>query len=390
MPTRQRATAINPLMLRWARERSGMTLAEVAARFKKAPDTIENWESGADAPTFRQFEQLAEQLYKRPLAIFFFPSPPEEEDAGSRFRTLPQSEVEALEPDTRYALREALAFQESIRELTAGIRASTALVVRDIRPLPHEPVEQLAGRVRYYLGVPLDTQFTWRGSEDAFKQWRRSVESVGVFALKRSFKQNDVFGFCLSDDAFPIIIINNSTAHSRQVFTLFHELAHLLYSVSSITMQDMTFIDHLSGRSHDIEVLCNRFAAEFLVPSSSFPWADFRRANLDTFVRSQATRYNTSREVILRRLLDRGLVSQGVYQRKSAQWNAEYLNSRQGRAGGNYYATHAAYLGETFLRLAFTQYRLGKLSLDELADHLRIKGRNVGRFEDFVVKGEQA
>ena len=365
-----------------------MTVAEVAARFKKPPDTIEDWESGADAPTFRQLEQLAEHLYKRPLAIFFFPSPPEEEDPGSRFRTLPQSELETLEPDTRYALREALAFQESIRELAVGIRASTALMARDIRPLSHEPVEHLASRVRSYLGVPLDTQFSWRGSEDAFKQWRRSVESAGVYALKRSFKQKDVFGFCLYDDAFPIIIINNSTAHSRQVFTLFHELAHLLYSVSGITLRDMRFIDHLSGRSHEVEVLCNRFAAEFLVPSSSFPWTDFRRPNLDNFVRSQATRYNVSREVVLRRLLDRDLVSQATYLRKSAEWNAEYLNSRQGLAGGNYYATHAAYLGETFLRLAFTQYRLGKLSLDELAGHLRIKARNVGRFEDFVVKGE--
>jgi transcriptional regulator with XRE-family HTH domain len=124
MPTTQRVTAINPLILRWARERSGLSLAAVAAHFKKAHETIAGWESGTETPTFRQLELLAERLYKRPLAIFFFPSPPEEEDPGSRFRTLPQSELDALEPDTRYALREALAFQESIRELTSGIRVS--------------------------------------------------------------------------------------------------------------------------------------------------------------------------------------------------------------------------------------------------------------------------
>jgi len=385
---RQRVTALNPVILRWARERSGLSLAAVAARFKKAPDTIADWESGAEAPTFRQLEQLAEHLYKRPLAIFFFPSPPDEEDPSNRFRTLPQSELEALDPDTRYAVREALAFQESIRELTGGSNAATALITRDIRPVPQEPVEELASRVRSYLGVSLEAQSSWRGSEDAFKQWRKSIETAGIFALKRSFKQRDVFGFCMYDDTFPIIIINNNASHSRQVFTVFHELAHLLYSISGITKQDMSYIDHLSGRSHEVEVLCNRFAGEFLVPSSSFPWADFRRTNLDDFVHSQAIHYNVSREVILRRLLDRRLVSQAIYLRKSDQWNLEYQRSRHGRAGGNYYATQAAYLGETFLRLAFTQYRLGKVSIEELASYLRIKARNVARIEDFVVRGE--
>jgi Zn-dependent peptidase ImmA (M78 family) len=384
----QRVAALNPVILRWARERAGFSLADVAVRLKKKPEIIADWESGSDSPTFRQLEELADHLYKRPLAIFFFPNPPEEEDPGTRFRTLPQSELDAFDPDTRYALREALAFQEGIRELSGGDNPATRLITRDVRRRPGQHAVELAERVRSYLGISLGVQFSWPSPEHAFKQWRRLVEGAGVFVLKRSFKQEDVFGFCLHDDVIPIIVINNATAYSRQTFTVFHELGHLLYSISGITTLDMRYIDSLLGRSRDVEITCNSFAADFLVPISTFPWADFRPASLDDFASSQARRYKVSREVILRRLLDRGLVSQALYVRKSEQWNLEYRRSRQGRAGGNYYATQASYLGEAFLQLAFTQYRRGKVSLDELASYLRIKARNVSRLEDFVLKGE--
>jgi Zn-dependent peptidase ImmA (M78 family) len=184
------------------------------------------------------------------------------------------------------------------------------------------------------------------------------------------------------------MVINNSTAHPRQVFTIFHELAHLLYSVSGITRQDTSYIARLSGFSRDIEVACNRFAAEFLVPSSSFPWGGFRGTDLDFFVSTQAERYSVSREVILRRLLDHGLVNQATYSAKTDEWNRQYRQALRRRSGGDYYATQATYLGEAFLQLAFRQYYRGAITLEELADHLHVKARSVSGLDDFVVTGE--
>ncbi|KKL56723.1 hypothetical protein LCGC14_2242570, partial [marine sediment metagenome] len=39
-------------------------------------------------------ERLAYEIYKRPLALFFFPEPPEEETPKESFRTLPQEEID--------------------------------------------------------------------------------------------------------------------------------------------------------------------------------------------------------------------------------------------------------------------------------------------------------
>jgi Zn-dependent peptidase ImmA (M78 family) len=105
---------------------------------------------------------------------------------------------------------------------------------------------------------------------------------------------------------------------------------------------------------------------------------------LDATVKAVATRYRVSREVILRRLLDRELVTEATYEAKARAWSQEYLDSRAELSGGNYYATQATYLGPSFLHLAFTQFHAGAVSLPELADHLGVKARLIPRLEAFV------
>ena len=49
---------INPTIIKWARERSGYTLEDVAKSFKKDVTTISNWELGTQAPTYVQLDWL--------------------------------------------------------------------------------------------------------------------------------------------------------------------------------------------------------------------------------------------------------------------------------------------------------------------------------------------
>jgi Zn-dependent peptidase ImmA (M78 family) len=215
--------------------------------------------------------------------------------------------------------------------------------------------------------------------------WRAAVESVGVFVFKRSFRQRTVSGFCVHDSAFPVIVVNNSTPFTRQVFTLFHELAHLLYGLSSITKDDPDFIEHFAPADRTVEVACNRFAADFLVPAEAIRWTDFNETRLEQFVSDTAARLSVSREVILRRLLDRGLITSNTYAEYVREWNTEPARDGGGEGGGNYYATQAAYLSRAFLGLAFAQYRAGRIGIADLSEHLRMRARNVSKLEDFLL-----
>ena len=153
-------------------------------------------------------------------------------------------------------------------------------------------------------------------------------------------------GFCLYDSNFPIIYVNNNNAKSRQIFTLFHELAHLLMDTGGIDTRQDNYIEHMTGDDRRIEVLCNLFAAEFLVPSRDF---EARLAGVsidDRAIENWASLYCVSRETILRRLLDQGRVRQQDYEQKVQQWSMEQTGSKG--VGGNYYLTKGAFVKAIF------------------------------------------
>ena len=375
----EKLTGVNPKIIQWARERARYSLESVALKFKKDVSVIEKWESGEDFPTYSQLEKLAE-IYKRPLALFFFPEPPLEAEEKQEFRTLPDFEIENLAADTIYALRQAKAMQLSLQEINNGINPSTKKIFQDISVSSRDDLRILAEQIRNYLNVTLEEQLTWNDQETALKKWRSAVEEAGIFIFKRSFKQREISGFCLIDIEFPIIYLNNSTEKSRQIFTIFHELAHILLQTNGITKSDDRYINSLQGANKSIEIFCNKFAAEFLLPNHVF--SEIIRETIvnvndnDKIISKISSDYKVSREVVLRKLLDNNLISQKEYTLKVREWYSEQVGKSQDKnkqSGGDYYANQATYLGENYLKLVFNKYYQGQYDIERVADYLNIK-----------------
>ncbi len=194
---------IQPDVLRWARESLGYSLDEVAARLKKKPSDIADWEAGRAAPTYAKLEQLAYEIYKRPLAVFFLPAPPVEAVPKREFRTLPESDLDELHPDTRYKIRLAHALQLSLKDLNEGVNPVPRKIFREVALTRSSAVPIAATAVREHLKVSLDIQVSWKSADDALKAWRDAVEAAGVFVFKGSFKQRSISGFGLVDAEFP-------------------------------------------------------------------------------------------------------------------------------------------------------------------------------------------
>jgi Zn-dependent peptidase ImmA (M78 family)/transcriptional regulator with XRE-family HTH domain len=392
MAVGQQVQGVNPTILRWARERSGLSLEEVAAKFKKTTEKIESWESGEAAPTHPQLERLAYELYKRPLAIFFFPEPPDEPSPRQAFRTLPEAEADALLPDSRYAIREGQAMQLALHEINEGRNPSKRLVFRDIRARIADNPVALAREVREYLGFTLELQTASANEKEALERWRDAVQDVGVFVFKRSFKQKEVSGFCLLDQEFPLIYINNSTPASRQIFTLLHELAHVLLGINDLASEAFERNLPADDEARAIETFCNQFAATMLIPNYAFDQdllqlaEENRRFADEEAITELARKYKVSREVVVRKLLNKGLVSRNFYLEKVRQYAEEYQQQRELQrekgGGGDYYATKATYLGERFMTLVFSAYYQGRFDLNQAAEYLSIKPQNVGKLEE--------
>ena len=151
---------ITPSLVTWARTRAGYSLEAAQEAFRK----IAEWEAGEDAPTYPQLEQLAEK-FKVPVAVFFFPEPPDLPPIEETFRTLDPERFEAIPPRIRLLLRKARTFQIGLEELTGGRNPAARLVTRDLSFSPDDDVERIAAVLRDYIGVSFEEQFSW-GDDD--------------------------------------------------------------------------------------------------------------------------------------------------------------------------------------------------------------------------------
>ncbi|WP_411824683.1 ImmA/IrrE family metallo-endopeptidase [Leptospira sp. 'Mane'] len=376
--------ATNPAILTWARETAHLTLEDVAKSLKKDPKVIESWENGTDFPTYPQLEVLSYSLYKRPLAVFFFPSPPKEENPEKSFRTLPDTEIEALSPQTIKLIRKAKVFQINLRELCDNKNPSRKHLLKNIKA---DELQTTAASLRKFLNFSLYDQTKIGTFENALNTWREKLEESGVFLFKDAFKNDNISGFCLFDNEFPIIYINNSMPKSRQIFTIFHEIAHLLFETSGIDKNDDSFIETLKKESRNIEIFCNKFAGEFLLPESEVKkeFKGVSSTNEELF-QSLSQKYKVSKEVILRRFLDFKIINQDIYEKYSIKWHKEYikLKDKQESSQGNYYNTLQHYLGQNYLNLTFKAYYQRKISQNQLADYLGIKISSIPGIEQTI------
>lgn len=115
---------------------------------------------------------------------------------------------------------------------------------------------------------------------------------------------NEFRGFVLIDKFAPVIFLNGRDAPSALVFTLAHELAHVWLGISGV--------DDLDIYGNDpTEVLCNKIAAEILVPEEEFlKYWNYFKEDLSEI----AQHFFVSKLMIYRVALTHGKISKTLYQ----------------------------------------------------------------------------
>ena len=390
-----------PKVLKWARESSGYTVSAVVAKLKRKTvtnQTLFDWETGKAFPTYSQLEHLAYKIYKRPLAVFFFPKPPDDESSIEKsFRTLPKA-IGKLSPRMRWMIRKAHVMQMNVMDLHENKPFKNEIsqelkIFNDIKFTSKSSIKDLAKKLRGYLNISLKEQKEWSrqtsslqsGSDIALKKWREIVQAHGVFVFKDSFKEPEFSGFCLYDERFPIIYINNNEAKNRQIFTLFHELAHILFKTSGFDPIDEDYFkNQLQGTNQKIETMCNEFAGAFLVPDESLP----QKVELND-IKKYAREYSVSQEVFLIRLLKNKIISNKVYSQFKQKTTEQYQKNRGKKRlkGGNYYATKETYLGEKYISIVFKKYHQKQISLNQLSEFLDVKPKTALQIDPFKQRG---
>lgn len=343
-----RATGINPEILRWARERAGYSIEEVARRRRVPPERVKEWESGKSFPTWKQLEQLAYQDYHRGTVLFLLNDPPEEKTVAEHFPRLPSETLTDLYPDTLYAVRQAQIRQDDLAELLGPNGEGERFILRDLRgEVDARNPNKLAALVGEYLGVDLNDPEGIPSRIYTFEDFRNRIEDAGVWVFKRSFRQKDVAGLCLGDDVYPVIYVGNGLDKAREIFTLFNGLAHLLSAFNYLERADKRhYLTSMAADCLAIENTCNQFADEFH----------------DAYERATA---------------------QTLYEHSLGD-SAESAHATGAGDREFYYTIQGTNLGRKYLRAAFSAFEDQRIEEPDLSSFLGVRGHHLDGLENYV------
>lgn len=119
--------------------------------------------------------------------------------------------------------------------------------------------EMVAIQVRQYFSLP----------KGPIKNLINALEKQGIIIHFIDFKDLKISGVSfITPNGIPLIIINNNIPNSRKIFTIAHELGHLI----------MHYKGGIIGEDRDTEKEANKFASEFLVPTADIKF-DLKNLN---------------------------------------------------------------------------------------------------------------
>ena len=143
---------------------------------------------------------------------------------------------------------------------------------------------------------------------NALRTLRDHIESAGVLVVfngvvgnntHRKLDADEFQGFALVDEYAPLIFVNNADYKTAQIFTLAHELSHIFVGESGLSK-----FENLSPADHATEEICNKIAAEFLVPIEEFHRQWITASQSSDPYQDLAKRFKVSTVVAARRALD--------------------------------------------------------------------------------------
>lgn len=105
---------VEPALLRWARERAGLSTEALTARFPR----IVAWERGETRPTLKQLERFAKATFT-PVGFLFLPEPPVERVPIRDFRTISDTNLKRPSPNLLDTILSVPATAELVPRLCA-------------------------------------------------------------------------------------------------------------------------------------------------------------------------------------------------------------------------------------------------------------------------------
>jgi Zn-dependent peptidase ImmA (M78 family) len=188
-------------------------------------------------------------------------------------------------------------------------------------------------------------------------------------------------GFSITDSVFPVIVVNRKDSPAGRIFSLFHELTHVLLRISGLCEIDPDIT--LPPEEQTIEIFCNKVAAEILMPEQDFllitnQQLEKNQTNTfsDAIIKNLSNEFGVSREAVVRRLLTLELVTKDFYLMKRSQYQQD-IPKRPEKTKDNLRISPAkttlSLAGKTYVSLVISAIGQNRITLNDASGYLSVR-----------------
>jgi Zn-dependent peptidase ImmA (M78 family)/DNA-binding XRE family transcriptional regulator len=353
--------SIYPQVFKAIRESSGFEPEEIAKKIKVDTKRIIEVEEGKATLTLTQIKNLA-KILQRPMAAFFADIPPSVPISLTDYRI---NRDKRLTTGVYLAERRAFYLSGKIHEIS-GKKSQIPLFSESLSP------EVLANELKKALGLE-----TVKGGkpEIMLGSYKKLLEDkLSILIIEFPLKADDVRAFSISAD-LSVIVLNESDSAQIKLFSLFHEICHLLKRNSGICSID---IEH-KGQDKE-ESYCDKFAAEYLVPAADIA-NEISRVKIvsSESVASLADLYGVSKQVIWLRMLWLNYIDLTRYSQYKKEAETVALE-KKGFGRRNWTKVYYNRVGSLAMREVSSSYRKGEISYADVLDVVNTKSKYADKF----------
>lgn len=384
----RKTALINKSTLRFIREKTNVSFDYIYKKTKFPKEKIIKWEepNNNELPTFNQAKILA-NCFQIPFAGLYMKA---EDIRIKRFPKLKNKRIvfgtnTIDESAINLAVLDLLNFRDFILDNTKKESLSR------FSPITLDDDFIIwANWIRKSFMIDEAIQLKCKSTRQFYLYVRNQIEQKGI--LVQGFKSVDVEtlrGVSIFFDIMPIIGINENDRYPAKIFSMIHELVHLLKNDPSYCN---AFFSSFAFEQE--EVFCNAVAGEFLVPKKILIEKCSGLLQIDDgFVKTLAKTFSVSREVIIRRLFDTGFINEPNYRMRALKYSKEIEQEKEAkkRNGSNQFKPNIIIktfdrVSPSFLSAFHRGYAEGKYDKQDFARYLNINQIHVDKIINEVSK----
>ena len=297
-----RVENINKNIIEWAIVRNGNSLGD----FYEQNPNVESWVKGEKKPTVKQLEDFTHKVHV-PFGYMFLENPPIENIPLPFFRTANINTSNKVSLNVFHTIQNIQDRQNWLTEYLNELDFPNLDFVGKYNLSNN--YKTIVNDIRNILKLELDWASKHNTWEQALDFLTNQIEEAGIIVTfngivgtntRRVIDVNECRGFVLVNNKAPFLFINSADAKAAQMFTLIHELAHVWLGESAGFDNQ-----NLIPANDPVEILCDKVAAEFLVPEIIF----MNKWEVTKDFKYLSRIFKVSQIVIARRALDLNLIT---------------------------------------------------------------------------------